>query len=371
MNRIYNLLITILFCVFLGGIALAGILMPDQSFSEMENRNLRLSPELTMNKFTSGRFMTEFERYASDQIAFRDGWVAMKSLGEKLSGKMENNGIYFATDDTLIRRVSQPDVAVRNENIQYLEDFARRTEVPVYFALIPTAASIWQEKLPPGAPSADEKDWTQDLYDRSGARNIDLASALENHSAEPIYYRTDHHWTSLGAFYGANSILNAMGYDQLDMESYAPTVVSDHFLGTNYSSAGAWWVMPDNITVYVPEEGKDVVSNFTGRGEAGRLYVPEKLEVKNKYAYFLGGNQPLCVIHSQAEGPKLLVIRDSYADCLAPFLSERFREVHLFDLRYNRLSVSNYIRQNEIDLVLVLYGFETYISDENQFLLSR
>ena len=94
------------------------------------------------------------------------------------------------------------------------------------------------------------------------------------------------------------------------------------------------------------------------------------MEVKNKYAYFLGGNQPLCVIRSQATGPKLLVIRDSYTDCLAPFLSERFQEIHLFDLRYNRLSPSDYITEHDIDMVLILYSFETYISDGNQFLLS-
>lgn len=371
MKRYQNLLITLLFCIFLGGIAAVSILTPDASFSEMENRNLRPLPELTANKFTSGRFMTEAESYVSDQIAFRDGWVAIKALGEVLSGKRENNGIYFAEDDTLIRRVEEPDMAILEENIQYLSNFASTTEVPVYFGLIPTAASVWLDKLPEGAPSADESRWTQWLYTRSGAKNIDLASALQTHSGESIYYRTDHHWTSLGAFYGANAILEAMDLEKLDLSDYTAREVSQNFLGTNYSSAGAWWTDPDTMTVYVPEDGKEVTSNFTGREEPGRLYVPERLEVKNKYAYFLGGNQPICVIRSQSEGPKILVIRDSYTDCLAPFLTERFSEVHLFDLRYNRLSSLEYIREHEIDMVLILYSFETYISDGNQFLLMR
>ena len=371
MNKSTHLLITLLFCLFLGGIAFISILIPDKSFSEMENRNLRPFPELTWNKFTSGRFMTEAENYVSDQIAFRDNWVSIKAIGEVLSGKQENNGIYFAENDTLIRRVDEPNESQVEENIQYLRDFAARSEVPVYFGLIPTAASVWQDKLPSGAPSADEKEWTGWLYSRSGAKNIDIASALELHSSEDIYYRTDHHWTSLGAYYGANAILNAMGLEELELSDYTPAEVSHSFLGTNYSSAGAWWVGPDTITVYIPEDGKDVTSNFTGREESGRLYVPEQLDVKNKYAYFLGGNQPLCVIRSQSDGPKILVIRDSYTDCLAPFLTERFGEVHLFDLRYNRLSVSDYIRDNDIDIVLILYGFETYVTDENQFLLSR
>ena len=371
MKKCHNLLIIILFCLFLGGLGLASVLMPDKRFSEMENRNLRPLPELTLNKVTSGRFMTEAESYASDQVVLRDAGVAIKALGEVLSGKQENNGIYLAGEDTLIRRVEEPEMDLVEGNIQKLHDFAARTEVPVYFGLIPTAASVWQYKLPEGAPTADEKNWTKWLYERSGAENIDIASALEAHSDEPIYYRTDHHWTSLGAFYGANTILNALGLEELNLSDYAPAVVSESFLGTNYSSANAWWASSDTITAYIPEEGKEVISNFTGREEPGRLYVSEQLEVKNKYAYFLGGNQPLCVIRSQAEGQKILVIRDSYSDCLAPFLTERFSEVHLFDLRYNRLSPQDYIRENDIDMVLVLYSIETYFSDENQFLLTR
>ena len=371
MSKKHNLLIAILFGLFLGGIAAASLLMPDKSFSEMENRNLRPRPELTVNKFTSGRYMTEAEDYASDQVVLRDAWVGIKALGEVLSGKQENNGIYFAESDTLIRRVEEPDGALIEKNVQYLLEFASEAEVPVYFGLIPTAASIWQDKLPDGAPSADEKAWTDWLYSRSGVENIDIASALEAHSGEDIYYRTDHHWTSLGACYGANAILKAVGLEELNLSDYTEREVSDAFLGTNYSSAGAWWIDPDTITVYIPEEGKIVTSNFTGREEPGSLYVPDQLAVKNKYAYFLGGNQPLCVIRSQTEGPKILLIRDSYSDCLAPFLTERFSEIHLFDLRYNRLSPSDYIRENDIDMVLVLYGIETYLTDENQFLLTR
>ena len=363
MKRSHNLLTTVLFCAFLGGMALTSILLPDKSFSEMENRNLRPMPELTFNKFTSGRFMTEAESYASDQVALRDGWVAIKALGERASGKRENNGIYFAEDGTLIRRVEEPDVAFVEANLQSLNAFAEQSQVPVYFGLIPTAESVWGDKLPAGAPTADEKAWTGRLYAEADAETIDIAGALEAHSGEEIYYRTDHHWTSLGAFYGANAILKALDLEELELDRYTPTVVTERFLGTNYSSAGAWWAEPDPITVYVPEAGKEVISNFTGRDEPGRLYVPEQLEVKNKYAYFLGGNQPLCVIRSQSGGPNILVVRDSYSDCLAPFLAERFGEVHLFDLRYNRLSVLDYVREQGIDMVLVLYSFETYITE--------
>ena len=371
MKKFHNLLTTLLFCLFFGGIALLSLVLPDRRFSETENRNLRSLPELTGKKLTNGRFMTEAEDYASDQIAFRDTWVRLKATGELLSGKRENNGIYFAENDTLIRRVEEPNMTALEKNIAYLQAFVTETEVPVYFGLIPSAASIWQEKLPKGAPTAEEEALTQWLYSSTEAKSIDLASVLEAHKEEYIYYRTDHHWTALGAFYGANAILEAMGMEGLRLSDYSPTEVSQSFLGTNYSSAGAWWIEPDTITAYVPDTGKEVMSNFTGRTEEGRLYAPEQLEVKNKYAYFLGGNQPLCVIRSQGEGQKLLVIRDSYSDCLAPFLSEAFGEVHLIDLRYYRLSLQDYIRDNDIDTVLILYNLDTYVTDDNQFTLAR
>ena len=364
MKKTTDFLVTAVFVLFLVGMAVVSSLQPDRSFSELENRNLRPVPELTARRFTSGRYMTEAEEYVSDQIFLRDGWVAMKALGERITGKQEHNGIYFAAGDTLIRRIEEPDRLLLEENISTLNTFASQAEVPVLFGLIPSAASVWQDRLPSGAPTADEQAWISQIYDSINMPGLDLSAALRQHSQEAIYYRTDHHWTSLGAFYGANAIFEAAELESLRLSDYQRQTVSEGFLGTNYSSACAWFSEPDTIEIYVKEDGKEVISNFTGRAEPGRLYVEGRLDTKNQYAYFLGGNQPLCVIRSQAQGPKLLVLRDSYSDCLAPFLSERFREVHLFDLRYNRLSPADYIREQEIDLVLILYSFETFTGEK-------
>ena len=364
MKRRHDFLVTAVFVLFLTGMAVCSLLQPDRSFSELENRNLRPVPELTAKRFTSGRYMTEAEEYVSDQLVLRDGWVALKALGERLTGKQENNGIYFAAGDTLIRRIGEPDLLLLEENIETMNAFASGTDAQVLFGLIPSAADIWRDRLPTGAPTADEQAWIEEITGRMTAPAIDLSAALRRHSQEAIYYRTDHHWTSLGAFYGANAIFEAAGLEPLLLSDYRRQTVSEGFLGTNYSSACAWWAEPDTIEVYVEEDGKQVTSNFTGREEPGRLYAVERLDTKNQYAYFLGGNQPLCVIRSQAKGPKLLVLRDSYTDCLAPFLSERFQEVHLFDLRYNRLSPADYIREQGIDMVLILYSFETFTGEK-------
>ncbi len=130
--------------------------------------------------------------------------------------------------------------------------------------------------------------------------------------------------------------------------------------------------LPDTIDIYIPEEGVKVTSNFTGTPVEGEMYVEEKLEVKDKYSYFMGGNQPLCILETEKnDGPKVLVIRDSYSDSLAPFLTERCSEVHLYDLRYNLNSVQAYVEQNEIDQVVVLYSFQNFAQGSNLFALGR
>ncbi len=369
MSKKYSYIVTLIFLIFLVGILVLSVIEPDITFSEMENRNLQSVPELSYDQIADGKFMKDAEAYVSDHIAFRDQWVQLKALSERVSGKKENNNIYLAENDTLIKHVSTPDKEKVATSLRYINDFAENSQIPVYFGIIPTAASVWHDKLPKGAPTADEQAWIDGLYTNTNANVIPLYDALFAHKDEELYYHTDHHWTSLGAYYGANTILDAMGMEPLKLNDFTKTTVSDSFYGTSFSSSGAWWVEPDTIDTYIPDSGIQVISNFTGKEEPGSLYVPKYLDVKNKYAYFLGGNQPLCVIKSQADGPKVLIIRDSYSDSLAPFLTQRFSEIHLFDLRYNRSSIEEYIASNDIDQVLILYNFSNFAEETNLFRL--
>ena len=372
MTKKFSIFLTGLFCAFIGGILALSLILPDQAFSPLENRYLEKVPELSLETLKNGEFMEDAEAYTSDHIVGRDLWVALKAWCERLSGKRENNGVYFAGDDTLINRVDPPSDEKLAQDLGFVDALVGNASVPVYFGLIPSAAAIWADKLPQGAPTADELAIIDQLYFSTGAATIDLAGALAAHKDEAIYYRTDHHWTSLGAFYGANALLEAMGMEPLNLNDYQKTTVSQDFNGTIFSSSGVRWVTPDTIDIYVPEETVTVTSYFTGQPEAGEMYVESFLEKKDKYSYFLGGNQPLCVIQSQhTDAPKVLVIRDSYSDALAPFLSERFSEVHLFDLRYNMTSIHDYVAEHDIDSIVVLYSFSNFVTDKNLGLLGR
>ena len=186
---------------------------------------------------------------------------------------------------------------------------------------------------------------------------------LRDHAEEAIYYNTDHHWTSLGAYYGYVAVMEAMGMEIRPLGE--KVTVSNDFYGTLYSTSGIHWLNPDQIDTYIPAGDVYVTAN-TGEGFiAGGLYVPEKLEGKDKYTYFLGGNQPLAVVKTGHEGEKLLLVRDSYADSEVPYLLGSFSEIHLIDLRYYKQDIAGYVRENGIDRVAISYSLKNFMTDTN------
>ncbi len=372
MSKKFSVLLTVLFCAFIGSMSVISLLLPDKDFLPLENRYPQKPPKLSAESLSSGKFMEEAEDYVSDHILGRDFWVAAKAWSERLSGKKENNGVYFAAQDTLINRVDPPDPAKLDKDMGYVDALVGNVSVPVYFGLIPSAAEIWGDRLPEGAPTAAEQSIIDQLYFSTGASTIDMYGALAPHKDEDIYYRTDHHWTSLGAFYGANAIFEALGLDPIDLNDYRKTTVTGQFNGTLFSTSGVRWLPPDQIDTYVPDQGIKVTSWFKGVPEEGSLYADRWLAEKDKYSYFLGGRQTLCVVEKEdSDGPSVLLIRDSYSDSLTPFLTERFSQVHLFDPRDNLTSVKNYVEDNGIDLVIVLYSFANFSTDQNLFVLAR
>ena len=172
-------------------------------------------------------------------------------------------------------------------------------------------------------------------------------------------------------------LAEALGYDPVPLESYQKTTVSTEFYGTVFSSSGVRWVKPDEMDVYVPEEGITVVSHtYDSKGnpveEPRQLYDESFLAKKDKYSMFLGGQQSLGVVTTgNTDKPKLLLIRDSYSDSLLPFLTPHFSEIHLMDFRYCKLSPAQYIQDNNIDQALVLYSVPNFVSDANLLWIGR
>ena len=377
MNKRAHWVQIILFLAFIGLFFLLNLFLPDRQFSEQENQYLQQLPAFSFSELFSGKFTTKFEKYTTDQFAFRDGWITLKARSELATGKKENNSVYLCPttigplNAMLIERFEAPEDSVIQGNVDALNQLTENVNVPVYFALIPGAGEICRDVLPENAPMDSQKEVIDKAYAASKAVNVDMYGALEPHKDEYIFYGTDHHWTSRGAYYGYTALANAMGFDARSLSQYDVQVVSDSFYGTTYSSSGFSWVNPDRIERWVePGEGVNITNYPEGKPVVGTLYDDSFLDKKDKYSSFLGGNTPLVQIDTgHTDKPSLLIVRDSYMDSEVPFLLENFSRIHVLDLRYYKTSLSAYIEENEIDQVLVCYSVYNFSTDINIFLL--
>ena len=354
-----------LFCLFIFGFGILHVLTPDKGFSPVENRSLAQRPDFTWQSLVDGKYIPALEKYMADQFPFRDSWMGLESRYSWLMGHREFNGVFLA-GDALISQVS--DERRVDKNLAAVSSLVEKTDKPVYLGLIPTAAEVWRDKLPSGAYSMDQLALLERAKE-TGAIWVDMGGALTAHKDEYIYYRTDHHWTSLGAYYGYAAFMEAQGREPAPLGHM--TTVSEDFNGTLYSSSGIHWLEPDRIDRYVSSEGITVEDPIK-KVEHG-LYVDSFLQEKDKYSSFMGGNTPLYVVKdpNAATDKKLLVIRDSFSDSLAPFLAQEYSEIHLLDLRYYKTPVSKYAEDNGMDEIFICYSVDNFAKDIDALFIGR
>lgn len=373
MTKKSNLIQILLFVGFIGVFFLLNLILPDKEFSEVENKYLKQMPKFSFNEFVFGDFTTDFEEYSSDQFVLRDNWITIKAASELALGKGENNDVYYCDNDTLISRFDAPGEDDIHAKAGYINTFSENCGIPVYVGIIPGAAEIWRDMLPENAPNGDQCTLIDTLYAELATQTIDFYGALDAHKDEDIFYRTDHHWTSRGAYYGYTAVMEAMGLTPQPISHYDVQLVSDNFLGTVYSSSGFTWVKPDSIQTFVqPYEGLHIMNYSNGQPEETPLYDTSFLEKKDKYSMFYGGITPLLEIETGNEGlPSLLIIRDSYMDSLSPFLLEHFSRISILDLRYYNGNVTEYTKEQGFDTVLICYSASNFASDRNLYKLAK
>lgn len=371
MSKKINLILSVLFIIFISVFGILLIVLPDRDFSDNENRKLQQFPSVTLSKIVEGTFMTEIEDYVVDQFPFRDTWMAANSLIQTTLLKKEINGVYIGTDGYLLEAFDSVDVTLYDRQIRALDKFASYAEgsdINYHFALIPNSVYILSHNLPPYAPVIDQEGYINGLYSALSDQvfnKIRVTDTLMEHNGEYIYYRTDHHWTSLGAYYGYTAIASQMGLTPSPLTDYEVTTVSDEFRGTFFSK-GNFIVTPDSIQRF---DLKEPVT-LTAKGDDGRvsdsIYSEEALELKDKYTYFLGGNPAHYTVNtSSPSGKTLVMIKDSYSHCLLPFFLEHYSEIHMLDLRYTNRNVTEIIGEIMPDDVLLVFNVATFATDAN------
>lgn len=372
----YPAVLTGLFCAFLGCGAFASVFMPKKSFSETENRYLAQRPSLTWQGLKSGAFGREYETYLSDQFPFRDQWIGVKTTAEQLQQKKEINGVWLGKDHYLIETFYQEDLdpELSGKNLDRLCQFVSAQKAlagkdHVRVMLVPSSAEIMTDKLPPFASPFSQAAVTERLTQGGiGEMLVPVRQALSDaREHQAPYYRTDHHWTSFGAFAGYQAWAKSLGLDSFELSDFQPETVSDNFFGTIHSKLNIP-VQPDSIVLYRPKKEPDWSVCYDGSDSpVSTLYSMDALNTRDQYRVFLDGNHGWTKIknHSRTDGSRLLIIKDSYAHCFAPFAALHFEETHMIDLRYYNGKISNFIEEQGITDILVLYQIPGFLKDRN------
>lgn len=369
-NTLYKRLLALIFIFFIFIVLILNILTKDKSFSESENRNLKTKPKFSIEKLLYNNFTKKYEQYISDQFIFRNFFVNIKSSVEKLIGKKENNNVYICDDKYLISKFNKPNKEDINEKLKAINTFIKvNSKLSNYIMIVPTKIKTLEDKLPFFAPSYDQLKYINNFYsslDKS-VKKINVFDILNNNKNKYIYYKTDHHWTTEGAYLAYLEFCKTAKLTPKLSKDYNIDTVSNSFYGTLYSKSGIKSVSPDKINVYIPKKEDNVIVNYIEeKKKSVSLYNSKRLNTKDKYSLFTDGNHPLIKINTSSESDKnILIIKDSYANSIVPFLTTNYKNILVVDLRYYANKIQDLIKDNNITDTLILYNANTFFEDES------
>ncbi len=332
-----------------------------ETVSYNENRTLAEFPKLTVDSWKSRSFMTGMSDYFSDHFVLREEFIKIKNEIEKSIGKNEINGV-FEYDGNLIQSFKDIDYKLTDRNIASLNKLKNKfNDIPFYFMPIVTSQEKFKDKLPTYLDLDSESDYI--TYCFSKLKNIETIDvSREICDIDYAFYRTDHHWTTAAAYQAYLKVANIFGL--IPDETAELKTISNEFKGTLYSKTLNEKIIPDSIDTFV----SDTRFRFTIKDESyNSLYFEKFLNEKDKYSYFLSGNHGICTIENlnNNKSKKLLIIKDSYANCFVPFMAEHYSEITLVDPRYSSYAQIREIKPSDYDEVLVLFNVSGFSQEQN------
>lgn len=354
-----------------GGVLVLSItflLSPKQDFSENENRYLAKFPAFAWEDIKSGQYMEDLSSWLSDHFPLRNFFMGLKADTEIALGKKEINNVYIAEDDYLIEVYEEP---VNTERIaDTFHKFYEKIDtesIDTKLMLVPTASYVLADKLPTNAPLTSQMDTANAIYEKSGIPAIDCSSSLLDAAAtEQLYYYTDHHWTTYGAYQGYLAYCEAKGLTPVSLDDMQAQTVTTEFYGTIYSKVNDYSHKADSITLYT-NPADSLTVNYTDTEEVtDSLYNLDYVGQKDKYSLFLNNLHTLIEITNEnAESDReLILIKDSYANSMVPFLTHHYKKIYVFDTRYYKQGPSSFIEEHpSVTDVLLLYNMNTLDTD--------
>lgn len=370
-RKVQEKLVGIIFILTLFLFLIINVIVPDREKSVQENRMLATKPKFRLSSLISGDYDEKFEAYMDDQFVGRDMWRKLKVTVDRIGGSRLENGVYIGTNGQLLEQIEVADENHLAANIKAIKSFSEsQSKIPVRMMLVPDAANVLNHSLPSLAKPEDQTQMfsmvRKDLGD--SVEWIDVSTELNKHKTEKIYYKTDHHWTTLGAFYAFQAAAPSLGIEGDLSGKYVSYAVSDSFNGMLAPKSGVNLGEKEQIDIYVPtEEDTDLIVDYVDEGKRSTsLYDSSKLKEKDQYTVFLGGNSSLLDIRTVSTSTKrLLLVKDSFANSFIPFLTPYYREIVVVDPRYYSGTINDLMDSYRISEVLFLYSGNTFFKDNN------
>ena len=383
-QKITHILTLVLFVLPLALGLILFVALPDNSFSAEENRSLQTFPKLTWQSLTEGKFGQRMNSYFADQFPARDALVGLKGISELVLGKGENNGVLLGKDGQLAVRWFDVllDSKTRVEDTDYYSEemLAQQTDalntlhadlaaqgIPLTVIVPPRTVDVVgaQTRYPAQSTDAFWADFTAGLA--PDVQYLDLTDTFQTAYAdgEYVYYRTDHHWTTKGAYMAYQGLMAQWDREEQTVPVSGQIETVEGFYGTTWSRAGLKFVGPDQIEIwhYEDEDTYTVTDVETGKSFTG-LYNREYLEKKDKYSAFLDGTHPVLTVTKNTEEDRetLLVLKDSFFNSMAPFLAQHY-DLVVIDLSkgLRGTALCDLIAQYECVGVLIVYNAENMI----------
>mgnify|MGYP004590053205 FL=1 len=370
MIRIFKRLPGVIFMVLLLGLAGKEALSHQRTYSPVEKRELQTRPEISITKVLDGRFQKKYESYLRDQFPGRDHWVSFQTDMELFMGKNEIHNVYIGKNHYLLEHYTEKEFDPQqiSKNLQALETFVGKTKqnADVHVMMVPTKSWVLREKLPAFAPHYKEQKFYDALQQKLEKEDvlISVEPVLDAHKEEEIYYRTDHHWTTLGAWYAYEQYTKAVGGDlQRAQGKKKFRCISKDFYGTTYAKIN-YARQADKIEIYEPADKLRVVYNM-GEKKTKTLYDFSFLKTADQYSVFTGGNQAVLEITGGIKnGKTLLLIKDSFANSILPFLAEDYEKLVVVDLRQLNVSGDRLLEMFSPTDILILYNSAQFAQDK-------
>lgn len=341
------------------------LLWPDRARSMVENRPLAGFPAPEMQTLAKGKWQNALNDWFSDQFVGRDSLFAIDYLIKKLSGVKIIDDVFLG-HQMLIQQASPKDETILDRKAQAINHFFKMYPLHTMIGLVPGAQWVERSHLPSFVVPVDQPADITEFISRldPSIQGLDISKNLEQVKDEYVFYKTDHHWTSLGAWQGASALLQACQIEP-DLSAYDRYPVSNTFEGTLQARTGSIF-LKDTIDIYVAKNNPDylVMANNDGVYES-TIYDQEALAGKDQYEVFLGGNDALVQISANTPDSNrhLLVFKDSYANAMIQFLLPYFRTITIVDPRYFYDNIDRLMEANMITDVLYLYSYNTFQTD--------